>query len=176
MGSQGNSVRAYITSRNSWRRYMAQGSSIEWTEATWNPVTGCDKVSPGCKNCYAERMSNRLRAMNNPRYLNGFKSTRSGQGGCWRAEHGTRCQTGVDRWSSGRTIGPPLCKIAGQAALPTAGWSFVFVRAERSPLPARSESRSRDTPMTLSNCFDSLPESNGCLPEGKPDDFPAQPS
>ncbi|MDQ3329862.1 MAG: phage Gp37/Gp68 family protein [Planctomycetota bacterium] len=54
---------------------MAQGSSIEWTEATWNPVTGCDKVSPGCKHCYAERMSNRLRAMNNPRYTNGFDLT-----------------------------------------------------------------------------------------------------
>jgi protein gp37 len=54
---------------------MAQGSSIEWTEATWNPVTGCDKVSPGCKNCYAERMSVRLRAMDNPRYTNGFDLT-----------------------------------------------------------------------------------------------------
>lgn len=54
---------------------MAQGSSIEWTEATWNPVTGCDKVSPGCKHCYAERMSNRLRAMSNPRYANGFELT-----------------------------------------------------------------------------------------------------
>ena len=54
---------------------MGQGSSIEWTEATWNPVTGCDKVSPGCKNCYAERMSNRLLAMSNPRYVNGFQLT-----------------------------------------------------------------------------------------------------
>lgn len=54
---------------------MAQGSSIEWTEATWNPVTGCTKVSPGCKHCYAERMSNRLRAMSNPRYTNGFDLT-----------------------------------------------------------------------------------------------------
>ncbi|HEY2409923.1 MAG TPA: DUF5131 family protein [Polyangiaceae bacterium] len=35
---------------------MAQGSGIEWTESTWNPVTGCDKLSPGCKHCYAERM------------------------------------------------------------------------------------------------------------------------
>lgn len=54
---------------------MAQGSSIEWTEATWNPVTGCDKVSPGCKHCYAERMSNRLQAMRNQRYVNGFELT-----------------------------------------------------------------------------------------------------
>jgi protein gp37 len=40
---------------------MAQGSTIEWTEAIWNPVTGCTKVSPGCKHCYAERMATRLR-------------------------------------------------------------------------------------------------------------------
>jgi len=38
-------------------------SSIEWTELTWNPTTGCDKISQGCKNCYAERMAKRLHAM-----------------------------------------------------------------------------------------------------------------
>ncbi len=54
---------------------MAQGSSIEWTEATWNPVTGCTKVSAGCKNCYAERMAKRLKAMGTPQYVNGFKLT-----------------------------------------------------------------------------------------------------
>jgi protein gp37 len=54
---------------------MAQQSSIEWTESTWNPVTGCSKVSPGCKNCYAERMSKRLKAMGSFRYRNGFKVT-----------------------------------------------------------------------------------------------------
>jgi protein gp37 len=48
-------------------------SSIEWTEATWNPLTGCDKVSPGCKNCYAERMARRLQAMGNERYASGFE-------------------------------------------------------------------------------------------------------
>ncbi len=42
---------------------MAQGSGIEWTESTWNPVTGCAKVSPGCQYCYAERMAERLQAM-----------------------------------------------------------------------------------------------------------------
>src|SRR5438132_3961575 len=51
---------------------MAAKSHIEWTEATWNPVTGCTKVSAGCKNCYAERLALRLRAMGNPRYCNGF--------------------------------------------------------------------------------------------------------
>jgi protein gp37 len=54
---------------------MAQSSSIEWTEATWNPVTGCTKVSPGCKFCYADRMAKRLQAMGQPRYQNGFKLT-----------------------------------------------------------------------------------------------------
>jgi len=48
-------------------------SKIEWTEKTWNPVTGCIKVSPGCKHCYAETMSQRLKAMGAPGYDNGFK-------------------------------------------------------------------------------------------------------
>ena len=52
---------------------MGEKSSIEWTEATWNPLTGCNRVSPGCKNCYAERMSVRLKAMGQPNYSNGFK-------------------------------------------------------------------------------------------------------
>ena len=54
---------------------MAQSSNIEWTEATWNPVTGCSKISPGCKNCYAERLANRLAAMGQDRYRNGFDVT-----------------------------------------------------------------------------------------------------
>src|ERR1700758_191575 len=51
---------------------MGDKSAIEWTDATWNPVTGCTKVSPGCKNCYAERLAGRLQAMGNPKYKNGF--------------------------------------------------------------------------------------------------------
>lgn len=54
---------------------MADRSAIEWTESTWNPVTGCTKVSPGCDNCYAERLAARLQAMGNPRYVNGFEPT-----------------------------------------------------------------------------------------------------
>jgi len=54
---------------------MAQGSGIEWTESTWNPVTGCTKVSPGCKHCYAERMAERLHAMGQANYRNGFRLT-----------------------------------------------------------------------------------------------------
>ncbi|MBD0380474.1 DUF5131 family protein [Paenibacillus sedimenti] len=48
-------------------------TKIEWTDMTWNPTTGCSKVSAGCKNCYAERMAKRLQAMGNPRYVNGFE-------------------------------------------------------------------------------------------------------
>jgi len=54
---------------------MAVKSAIEWTESTWNPLTGCTKVSPGCKHCYAERMARRLQAMGQPNYRNGFKLT-----------------------------------------------------------------------------------------------------
>ncbi len=52
---------------------MASKSSIEWTEVTWNPVTGCDKISAGCKYCYAERMAKRLQAMDVEQYSNGFQ-------------------------------------------------------------------------------------------------------
>jgi protein gp37 len=54
---------------------MAKNSSIEWTESTWNPVTGCTKISPGCKHCYAERMAKRLHAMGQYNYRNGFELT-----------------------------------------------------------------------------------------------------
>ena len=50
-------------------------SSIEWTELTWNPTTGCDKISQGCKFCYAERMAKRLHAMGVEKYKNIFKIT-----------------------------------------------------------------------------------------------------
>lgn len=51
---------------------MAGLSTIEWTDASWNPVTGCTKVSPGCTHCYAERMAKRLQAMGQPLYSKGF--------------------------------------------------------------------------------------------------------
>lgn len=54
---------------------MPNNSHIEWTEMTWNPVTGCTKISQGCKNCYAERMAKRLQAMGVERYQNGFTVT-----------------------------------------------------------------------------------------------------
>jgi protein gp37 len=54
---------------------MATNYHIEWTDATWNPVTGCTKISPGCKHCYAERLANRLKAMGQANYRNGFEVT-----------------------------------------------------------------------------------------------------
>jgi len=54
---------------------MAQRPAIEWTESTWNPVTGCSKVSSGCKHCYAERMTERLQEMGQAKYVNGFEVT-----------------------------------------------------------------------------------------------------
>jgi protein gp37 len=54
---------------------VASNSKIEWTEMTWNPVTGCSRISAGCRHCYAERMARRLKAMGNARYANGFEVT-----------------------------------------------------------------------------------------------------
>jgi protein gp37 len=59
---------------------MAGASSIEWTEVTWNPVTGCDRVSPGCDNCYALTLAKRLKAMGSPRYQNDGGAGTSGPG------------------------------------------------------------------------------------------------
>jgi protein gp37 len=59
---------------------MSDHSSIEWTQATWNPVTGCDRVSPGCDHCYAASLAKRLKAMGNPRYQRDGGSATSGPG------------------------------------------------------------------------------------------------
>lgn len=64
-------TQAGVTTRST----MAQNSGIEWTQATWNPTTGCTKVSPGCLNCYAARMAQRLKAMGQRNYQNGFQLT-----------------------------------------------------------------------------------------------------
>ena len=67
---------------------MADNSAIEWTDATWNPVTGCTKIGPGCDNCYAERFAERFRGVLGHPYENGFDLTlrpeRLAQPGRWR--------------------------------------------------------------------------------------------
>ena len=54
---------------------MAQETAIEWTDATWNPVTGCTKISPGCDNCYAERFAERFRGVPDHPFEDGFDLT-----------------------------------------------------------------------------------------------------
>ena len=54
---------------------MPGKTKIEWTESSWNPITGCSPISPGCAHCYAARFAKRLQAMGNPRYQNAFKVT-----------------------------------------------------------------------------------------------------
>ena len=73
----GERARMWLNSDNGHEleESVSQTSRIEWTEATWNPTVGCTKISPGCKHCYAESMSKRLRAMGTPGYENGFKLT-----------------------------------------------------------------------------------------------------
>src|SRR5207248_5228755 len=51
---------------------MSINSKIEWTDATWNPIRGCTKISPGCKNCYAEAFAERFRGVKNHPYEQGF--------------------------------------------------------------------------------------------------------
>lgn len=81
---------------------MAGKSAIEWTEVTWNPVTGCDRTSPGCDNCYAQTLARRLKAMGNRRYqLDGDPKT-SGPG------FGLSLHTDLldvpDKWRKPRTV------------------------------------------------------------------------
>ena len=81
---------------------MADHSSIEWTEATWNPTTGCDRTSPGCDHCYAMTLAKRLKAMGQPKYQSDGDPRTSGPGFGL-----TLHQEAVDlplRWREGRTV------------------------------------------------------------------------
>ena len=68
-------------------------TKIEWTEESWNPTTGCSKISIGCINCYAERMANRLKAMGNPKYKDGF-----------RLKTHEECLLDPYKWRNARTV------------------------------------------------------------------------
>ncbi len=59
-------------------------SGIEWTESTWNPLTGCTKISPGCKHCYAERMAKRLQAMGQLQAMGRSPEEEGGEGFGWQ--------------------------------------------------------------------------------------------
>jgi protein gp37 len=59
---------------------MSTATKIEWTEVTWNPATGCDRISPGCDHCYALRLAGRLKAMGQPKYQRDGDLRTSGPG------------------------------------------------------------------------------------------------
>ena len=81
---------------------MADKSAIEWTEATWNPTTGCDRISPGCDNCYALRLAKRLKAMGNAKYQSDGDPRTSGPG-FGVTEHDGSLKIPLD-WRGPRTV------------------------------------------------------------------------
>jgi protein gp37 len=81
---------------------MGDKSGIEWTEATWNPTTGCDRISPGCDNCYALTLAKRLKAMGNPKYQADGDPRTSGPGFAI-TEHWDALDVPA-RWSAPRTV------------------------------------------------------------------------
>lgn len=83
---------------------MATNSKIEWTEQTWNPLTGCTKISPDCKYCYAEMMSKRLSAMKVKRYEEGFSTISSAGIVGSILMCGKRCPSGLPLLTRGRHI------------------------------------------------------------------------
>ena len=98
---------------------MSTQSKIEWTEQTWNPTVGCTKISPGCKNCYAETMSRRLKAMGVHGYENGFRLTLM-----------------PDRLAEPHQLSWHRRDVCGEA------WIEVPDGSERQPLPIGSLGRS----------------------------------
>jgi protein gp37 len=101
---------------------MADSSSIEWTEATWNPLTGCTKISPGCKFCYAERLAKRLQAMGSARYANGFALTL----------HADALEI-PQRWRAPRKIFVNSMSDLFHAKVPTAFIAQVFAAMNAAP-------------------------------------------
>lgn len=81
---------------------MADKSAIEWTEATWNPTTGCDRISPGCDNCYALTLAKRLKAMGNPKYQADGDPRTSGPGFAVAAHPATLLMP--YRWTAPRVV------------------------------------------------------------------------
>lgn len=101
---------------------MATRTEIEWTEMSWNPVTGCSKISRGCKNCYAERMAIRLRAMGQKRYRNGFAVTLQPD-----------LLDQPDRWASPRVIFVNSMSDLFHEKVPLDYIQRVFATIERNP-------------------------------------------
>lgn len=110
---------------------MADGSSIEWTEATWNPTTGCDKVSAGCDNCYALILAKRLKAMGSPKYQNDGDPRTSGPGFGVTAHHDA---LGMPlRWREPRLVFVNSMSDLFHARIPVTFVQAVFDVMERTP-------------------------------------------
>lgn len=110
---------------------MADRSSIEWTEATWNPVTGCDQLSPGCDNCYAKALAKRLRAMGNPRYQTDGSRSTSGPG-FGIALHHDQLQLPM-RWRGPRVIFVNSMSDLFHSEVPTEFIRAVFATMDNTP-------------------------------------------
>jgi protein gp37 len=101
---------------------MATKTTIEWTEMSWNPVTGCSKISQGCKNCYAERMALRLQAMGQERYRKGF-----------RVNLQPDALDQPDKWTTARTIFVNSMSDLFHENVPTSYIEKVFATIQRNP-------------------------------------------
>lgn len=110
---------------------MADRSSIEWTNATWNPTTGCDRVSSGCDNCYALALAKRLKAMGNPRYQNDGRDNSSGPGFGITLHPDKICEP--MRWKSPRRIFVNSMSDLFHAGVPKAFIRAVFETMEATP-------------------------------------------
>ena len=110
---------------------MADRSSIEWTEATWNPTTGCDRVSPGCDNCYALSLAKRLKAMGSAKYQADGDPRTSGPGFGVTVHHDT-----LDiprRWREPRVVFVNSMSDLFHARVPLAYVSQVFDVMRETP-------------------------------------------
>ncbi|GAB3265143.1 DUF5131 family protein [Kineosporia babensis] len=110
---------------------MADGSTIEWTEATWNPTTGCDRISPGCDNCYALKLSKRLKAMGQRKYQSDGDPRTSGPGfGLTIHEDSLNIPR---RWKAPRTIFVNSMSDLFHAKVPISFVQQVFETMEECP-------------------------------------------
>jgi protein gp37 len=110
---------------------MAAGTGIEWTEATWNPTTGCDRISPGCDRCYALTLARRLKAMGQPKYQNDGDARTSGPG------FGVTVHEAVVeeplRWRKPRKVFVNSMSDIGHARVPAVAVARIFAVMALSP-------------------------------------------
>lgn len=116
---------------SAYAKGMAERSAIEWTESTWNPVTGCERTSPGCDNCYALLLARRLKAMGNPRYQVDGHPQHSGPGFGVQL-HGDLLEL-PKRWQRPRTIFVNSMSDLFQPAVPATFVHQVFSVMNETP-------------------------------------------